>query len=313
MKALALDLGGVHAACAVVEDRTLVVSERIALRESTNLSCVLPRVSECLKRLLQDCGMQASECSGVAVSFCGIVSPHPAQILSTLGKYVDGPGLDLPLWAKNAFGIPIVIENDARMALLGEWYAGSVQGFEDAVMMTLGTGIGGAAMVGGRLLRGKHFQAGCLGGHLTVAYGGRQCKCGNIGCAEAEASTWALPAICREWPGFESSSLARENVIDFAVLFRHAKAGDRVACEVRDRCLRVWSSCAVSMAHAYSPEVIALGGGVMESASEILPVIEPWVHEHVWSPWGLVQVRRAKLGEKAALLGAVPLLQTILQ
>ncbi len=78
------------------------------------------------------------------------------------------------------------------MALLGERYAGAGRGFDDIVMTTLGTGIGGAAMIGGKLLRGKHAQAGCLGGHIPVKFGGRQCTCGAIGCAEAEASGWSF-------------------------------------------------------------------------------------------------------------------------
>ena len=70
---------------------------------------------------------------------------------------------------------------------------GAARGCDNVVMITLGTGIGGAAMIEGKLLRGKHAQAGCLGGHLPAKVGGRACTCGAIGCLEAEASGWALP------------------------------------------------------------------------------------------------------------------------
>ena len=98
------------------------------------------------------------------------------------------------------------IENDARMALLGERHAGAAAGCDNVVMITLGTGIGGAAMIEGKLLRGKHAQAGCLGGHLPAKVGGRQCTCGAIGCLEAEASGWALPLWRPEWKGFARQS-----------------------------------------------------------------------------------------------------------
>ena len=94
-------------------------------------------------------------------------------------------------------------------------------------MMTLGTGVGGAAMIGGRLLRGKHFQAGVLGGHLVADFEGRPCTCGGIGCVEAESSSWALPEICRATPGFEGSTLARRERLDFEALFACAARGRR--------------------------------------------------------------------------------------
>jgi glucokinase len=201
------------------------------------------------------------------------------------------------------------VENDARLALLGERYAGAARGFDDVVMMTLGTGIGGVAMVEGRLLRGKHYQAGVLGGHLPAAFDGRPCTCGAVGCVEAEASTWSLPRVAREAPGFAASALARAEAIDFEALFACAAAGDRVAVEVRDRCLRVWAAGAVGMIHAWDPEVLVVGGGVMRDAGAVLPFLEAQVHAHAWTPWGKVAVRAAALGDRAALLGAVPLLE----
>jgi glucokinase len=125
---------------------------------------------------------------------------------------------------------------------------------------------------------------------------------------EAEASTCALPGVCRSWPGFETSALREAAALDYQTLFALADAGDRVALEVRDRCRRVWAAGAVSLVHAYDPEVVVIGGGVMRSAAAVLPFIEEHVHRHAWTPWGRVEVRAAALGDRAGLLGAVPLL-----
>src|ERR1700728_2943400 len=81
----------------------------------------------------------------------------------------------------------------------------------------------GLAMMLGKLVRGAHAQAACLGGHLPVNYRGHKCACGNVGCAEAEASGWALPRIVRETPGFDKSSLAGVERIDFQALFAAAR------------------------------------------------------------------------------------------
>jgi glucokinase len=307
MKAMAVDIGGSHAACAVVEDRVVLAVEAVSL-EAAGLREAIAPIEAALRRALARAGLEASACSGLALGFCGVVDPSAGRVLSTNSKYDDAPGLDLLAWSRERFSLPFRIENDARLALLGERYAGAAQGFDDVVMMTLGTGIGGVAMIEGRLLRGRHFQAGVLGGHLPAAFDGRPCTCGGIGCVEAEASTWSLPQIARSWPGFGVSALARAPRLDFEMLFAEAAAGDRVASEVRDRCLRVWAAGAVGMVHAWDPELVVIGGGVMRDADAVLPFIESHVHRHAWTPWGEVGVRAAALGDGAALLGAVPLL-----
>ena len=309
MKALAVDLGGSHAACAVVAGERVLARETVSLEGARGLAGALPLIASALSRASSSAGVAVADCAGLALGFCGLVDPSRGQVLSTNAKYDDAPSLDLPGWCREVLGLPFRIENDARLALLGERAAGAARGFDDVVMMTLGTGIGGVAMIEGRLLRGKHFQAGVLGGHLVAAFDGRPCTCGGRGCVEAEASTWALPAIARETAGFEESALARAPRIDFEAVLAAAAAGDAVAVAVRERCLRVWAAGAVAMVHAWDPEVLVIGGGVMKRAGEVLPVIEAHVHEHAWTPWGKVAVRVAALGDAAALLGAVPLLQ----
>lgn len=308
MQALALDMGGTHIGCGVVEDDRLLAETSIASEGASSLRDLLPSVSKAFRRLLLEANTTASECSGIAIGFPGIVDARDGTIHSTLKKYEDAPNLDLAAWAKETFGLPIRIENDARMALLGEQYAGAGRGIADIVIMTLGTGIGSATILSGRLLRGAHAHAGCLGGHLTAKFDGRLCHCGNIGCAEAEAAGWSMPLVARAWPGFSESTLADKDSLDFRELFSHAAAGDAVAREVRDRCIRVWSANAVSLIHAYDPEIVLLGGGVMQSAAVILPAVQEYIDNHTWSTWGRAQVRAAELGNASALLGAVPLL-----
>jgi glucokinase len=163
-------------------------------------------------------------------------------------------------------------------------------------------------MIEGKLLRGKHAQAGCLGGHIPVLFNGRPCTCGGIGCAEAEASGWSLPAIVTDFPGASESSLSKYSHVSFKQLFEEAACGDRTALAIRDRCLNIWAADAVALVHAYDPEVIVIGGGVMESANVIIPYVEAHVHKYAWTPWGKVTVRPAELANNAALVGAVPLL-----
>lgn len=252
--------------------------------------------------------MEATACEGLALGFCGLADARIGRVVSTNKKYEDAPSIDFDTWCRQEFGLRFAIENDARMALLGERHAGAARGCDNVVMITLGTGIGGAAMIEGKLLRGKHAQAGCLGGHLPAKVGGRPCTCGAIGCLEAEASGWSLPFLASEWQGFSASKLAEQNNMDFKMLFELADAGDRVAVEVLEYCLKVWATGAVGLIHAYDPERIVMGGGVMRSAAVILPYIQAYVKQHAWTPWGKVEIVAAQLGNDAGLFGAIPLL-----
>lgn len=313
MHALALDIGGTHIGCGLVQDDRLLAQTSLQTDSTSRFAEVLPRVVDALTMLLQQVGVSAVQCSGIAIGFPGIVDARSSMICSTLKKFEDVLRVDLKQWASRAFGLPLRIENDARMAMLGEHFAGAAKGCSDAVMMTLGTGVGSATILSGKILRGAHAHAGCLGGHFTAKYDGRLCHCGNLGCAEAEASGWALPLIAKAWPGFEQSALRGLEALDFRELFTHAEQGDQVAREVCERCLNVWAANAVSLIHAYDPEVVVLGGGVMQSAGQIIPFVQQYVNQHTWSTWGKAQVRGAALGNAAALLGAVPLLQENMQ
>ena len=306
--AISIDLGGSHATVAVLQGDKLLGRREVELDHAQDLRPVLDIFAAAINDLLRELKMRPEECMGIALGFCGLADARSGRVTSTNKKYEDAPSIDFRAWSQQSFGLPFAIENDARMALLGERYAGAARGYHDVVMITLGTGIGGAAMIEGRLLRGKHAQAGCLGGHLPARIGGRPCTCGAVGCLEAEASGWALPLITKGWTGIEGSALAKLDKVDFRSVFELALSGDSVAREIRDYCIDVWSAASVGLIHAYDPELIVIGGGVMRSADVILPAVQTYVNQHAWTPWGKVKVVAAELGNHAGLFGAAPLL-----
>ena len=306
--AIGIDLGGSHATIALIKDEQILGSCHVSLDSAQPLRPALDVFAKSARKLLAELQMDATQCEGLALGFCGLADARIGRVVSTNKKYEDAPSIDFDAWCRQEFGLRFAIENDARMALLGERHAGAVRGCDNVVMITLGTGIGGAAMIEGKLLRGKHAQAGCLGGHLAARVGGRPCTCGAIGCLEAEASGWSLPFLAHEWPGFSASTLAGHDNIDFKILFELADAGDRVAVEVLDYCLKVWATGTVGLIHAYDPERIVIGGGVMRRAAVIIPYIQAYVNQHAWTPWGKVEIVAAQLGNDAGLFGAIPLL-----
>ena len=307
MAVLSVDLGGSHITVAVVVEGAALAMERCET-QARLLSTELPAVAAMAHRCLAACDADPSDIVGLALGFCGIVDAGSGEILSTLDKYTDAPSLDLHEWAKREFNLSLRIQNDACLALLGEVSTGAARGMRDVVMVTLGTGIGGAAMIGGQLLQSRHGQAGCLGGHLPVNFAGRLCACGAIGCAETEASTAALPWLLRRAPGFSQSALAQVAAPNFKALFEAADAGDSAARWVLDHCIKIWSVLTVALVHAYGPELVLFGGGVLERGNSLIDPIRSYVRHHVWrTSRGLPRIERAQLGQDAALIGGAGL------
>jgi len=305
MTVLAVDLGGSHATCGLVSGNQILVSREFDFLDARRLAPLLSALGESIQQLIE---LSNDPVSGIGLGFCGLVDRGRNRVASTNGKFVDAPDLDLSDWAKKEFGLPFILENDARLALRGEMAIGAAAGRTDVVMFTLGTGIGGVAAINGKPLYGRHGQAGVLLGHVPVADANCRCTCGGYGCAEAEASGWALANLCQRWPGFSDSELAGRT-INFESLFALAEAGDLVAVDVRDYCLKIWGRMTIAAVNAFDPELVIFGGGVMGSAGQIIPVIEQHVHRNAWTAWGKTQFAKAALGNQAALFGVPSLFE----
>jgi len=302
MFTLVADTGGTHIKLALMRDQSILGRESFAARSREGLARQLPRIAQGLEALCQAAGIDRGECSALAMAFPSLVDGE-GRVLAAYGKYTDAPRLDLPRWCRNTLRLPLILENDARMALLGEWQAGAGRGSDDLVMVTLGTGVGTAALIEGNIVRGRHGQAGVLGGHFTVQHNGRLCTCGNRGCPEAEASTSALPALAAESREYSTSPLSDLSCVDYASVFRLAREGDACAVSLKVRAIEIWSSLIVNLIHAYDPERVILGGGIMAGEAEFFPELERLVRARAHTPWGRVAIVRSELGDAAALFG----------
>jgi glucokinase len=291
---MVIDMGGTRLKLGFFRDTELEKFEVTASCALENFENTIRCIDSGIQGLLES--VHANSIDGIGLSMPGIIDTKTNKVLSVNEKYADSIRFDLNRWAKEKWNCRLVTENDARAALLGEWQEGAGKGIDNLVMMTLGTGIGGAALVEGKLLHGKHYQAGCLGGHFCIDFHGEQCNCGNRGCAETKGSSWVLPALAKagNYPVKD---------ISFEKLFREMRFGNPEATAILHTCMDAWSACAVNMIHAYDPEMLIIGGGVMKSGDLILPEIQAWVEKYAWTPWGKVSVKKAGLEDTAALYG----------
>jgi len=261
---LCIDFGGSEIKLGIVERGTPVRTDAVPAGDGD-----LEKVVAAAQALISDASPVAA---GIAVP--GVVDREAGTLVKAHGKHPGLSGFDLIAWARESFGLPAVIENDARAALVGEISTGSAAGARDAVLMTLGTGIGTAAVIDGTVLRGAHDHAGILGGHLTVDLDAGLCNCGNVGCAESIAGAWAIR---------RDLAARGDAVTDVREMFAAAEAGDGAAIALRDRAIRAWGATAVSLCHAYDPDVVILSGGILRAGGAVAAPIGAYVARHLWT------------------------------
>ena len=208
-------------------------------------------------------------------------------------------------------GLPVFVDNDTNMALIAEQRCGAAAGAADALMLTLGTGIGGAVFAGGRLYRGATGSAGELG-HVVIDMEGPPCQgnCPNRGCLEVMASGTAIGregalAGERNPESPLGQARAQARLVTGALVTELAHDGDPVAREVLELVGRRLGVGLASLANAFDPEVIVIGGGAIAADEMLLaPARSVLKIRALWPPRDNVRVVRAHFGEEAGMLGA---------
>lgn len=303
MITLSLDIGGTRMKLALLEDGKILLERMVDAYRDDKYQKNLDTAEREGKAMMAELGI--ARIDGLGIAFPGLVNPRDKVVVAANGKFVDAVGYDLKSWVARTFACPFILDNDANAALVGEVAYGCAQDTRDVVMMIFGTGVGAAAMMDGRLIRGKHFQAACIGGHMVIEAGpdATPCNCGNIGCMEANASSWALPLFARKDPLFPQSLLSRVEPIDYKNLKACADAGDALAKKLLQRSLDCWSANLCNLIVAYDPEVIVLSGGISRMGEDLRRPLQEHIDKYAWTPWGHPQVRLAEKPEASVVLG----------
>lgn len=306
---IALDIGGTSIKLAIVKQGEIVADSKIDVLDNSQLAPILPIIYEEANRLMTEARVAHTDVKGVGAAFPCIIDFKRGAILSDFVKYSDANDLDLHSWTKEMWNVPLVMENDARAALVGEWQYGQGQGVDNLVQMTFGTGIGTAVLIDGHVLRGSHYLAGNLGGHVTIDFHGDICSCGNIGCVEAVASTWALPSLIKRLK-INDEGLDIDKYLNYRSIFELASQGDEVATKLKDESIYTWGIAMINLVHSFDPERIIVSGGVMSAGDDLLSKFQEMLDQHTWLPSrGNVEVVMAAHRSTAALLGMDYLVQ----
>lgn len=302
MYCVAIDLGGTFIKIGLIKERILLDFITLSAHRE-RFSDNIDSIETSINSLLHKWGVKHEDLRGIGLAFPGMVNPIEKKVVSTNSKYDDAVNIDLSSWVYDNWRTFFVVDNDARLATVGEWQLGSGENSQNMVMMTIGTGIGTGVILDGRMINGCNYHAGSLGGHMIVDYRGRRCTCGNIGCVEAMASSFFLSDLIQCNPNL--SSKFKENAISygFKELFTLKREGDKDADLVCRECMNVWAAAIINYIYAYDPEVVVLGGGIMRSADIIIPYLKERIDKLVWSSGNKVKIKPSLLGDNAALFG----------
>lgn len=277
--AIGIDVGGTNMRAAQISPTGEILRKQ-SIAGSRDPAVALALIDD----LVREMGVDNAKAIGIGIP--GRVDGRTGEVFS--GGFLDLSGIDLKGRFEKTFARPTVVANDCSMALIGESRRGAAKGLRNAVMMTIGTGIGGAIIESGAIVNGKG-SAGQLG-HLVVNIDGRPCLCGQRGCIETESSGTSLRRHLDE-AGYGPD-------IRFEHVAIQAEAGDTTALGV----MRAWSgplrAAINTLSAAFDPDVVILGGGMGQAAMHALSFLPPL------KTWYGVEVRLAQLGDDAGVIGS---------
>ena len=313
---IGIDLGGTTMAAGLVnEDYEIVGKITWATR--------LPRPAEDLEKAMADLCREVAKQNGVdfsEVRYVGIGTPGSVNFTTgfvgynTNFNYYDwNLGTDL----EALLGCKVYVENDANAAAFGEYIAGGAKGYKDAVVITLGTGIGSGIILDGKILRGFNFAAGEMG-HTVIVKDGRKCNCGRHGCWERYASARALSedtkAAMREHRDTIMWDLVKDiDHVNAKTSFDAMEKGDALAKQVVENWMEYVGCGIANVVNTFEPEVICIGGGVSNQGETLLGPVRAYVEKetHDITTGRVPEIRACVLRNDAGVIGAAALADSI--
>ena len=308
MVVLGIDIGSAQVRAGMVDENGAILASR-AVPTPHDLDNLLFFLHDAIDWLSEAAGAPA----GAGVGSKGIVNPESTRVEKLHGTLHYLEGLCLSEVVGLPPDVPVFADNDARVAMAGEMVWGAARGRRDALLLMLGNGVGGAALVEGHLLRGHTGVAGHLG-HYTIDPDGAVCACGNRGCLETVFSARAIEA--EAWAAVHrgcSSSLTRlfrdqPRLASCRTVFQAASEGDEVSRAIVAKAIHKLAAAIAGLLHVFDPEVVILGGQVADAGEALLIPLQEEVWERSRGLLGReVPLVEQGVADKSGIVGAAGL------
>lgn len=300
----AVDLGGTHLRVALIDHTGRILHQ---LKQET------PKgdSAECVINALVGAAEKWNSSRDAVVAASIMV---PGAVDSEKAVVVQAPNLPslvnfgLKAELEQRLGWPVLLENDANAAAVGEMWLGAARHCRDVISVTLGTGVGGGIILDGRLWCGAHGSAGEIG-HTTVdPFSGVKCKCGNTGCLEMFASASAIVRMTRENLSLFPESVLKDDELSAVKVYEAGRKGDELALAVFRRFGMYLGIGLANLMNLIDPQIIVLTGGAVNGWDLFAPEMYRQVGERAFRATAQqVRIARAECGDNAGLLGAAHL------
>lgn len=293
MKVIGIDIGGTAVKGAVVNELGNCLKE---VELPTDIKRGKDSITKSLEAVIHELLKEHSDCRGIGIGTAGRVNADTGEIVFATANLPGWQGTTLGEYVKALTGLPVKVDNDANAALLGELWRGSHGNPHSAVMLTLGTGVGGANYINGSLSRGNGWNGGEYG-HTILVPGGISCNCGLAGCVEQYVSGSAFVKA--------ANKTGRGGFVHGAEVFDASNHGHPEARAAVENFIYYLGLTLYNVSAAIDPHLFILGGGVIHSSNLWWGALEKELRQYPIP----INIHPASLGNKAGIYGAAKLIQ----
>lgn len=302
-----VDLGGTKINGAISDLQGNILSQyTLPTNASEGEQAVLNRIIKVIEKVIEDGKKNVDDIKAIGIGSPGPLDARKGIIITTPNLPFKNFQLVKPIEEK--FNVPTFLDNDANVAAIGEFMLGAGKGTTNMIYITVSTGVGGGAIINGKIYRGSTSNALEIG-HTTVLPNGPKCNCGNFGCIEALASGTAIASQAKEAveAGLDTSLKNYDNITSYEV-FKEAEKEDKVSKDILDRSLEFLGIGVANIITSFDPEMVVIGGGVSKGGSIVFEKVQEVVNKRCFKAMSdYCKIVPAALGTDAGVVGAVAL------
>ncbi len=309
---IGVDLGGTNIAIGIVDENfNIVVKGKVPTNAGRPSDEIIADMAKLAAELVEKAGISFDD-----IAYAGIAAPGSVDPVNGVVKYCNNIKMfHYPIAEKLMSLIPVkkvYLENDANAAALAEAKAGAGKGCDDVVMITLGTGLGGGIVIGGKLYSGFNY-CGAEIGHMVIEHNGKPCTCGRKGCWEAYSSATGLINMTKDKLAVTKDTMMHKLVeenngkVSGRTAFQAARAGDKAGLEVVEEYISYLACGMVNIVNVFQPQVFCIGGGVCGEGDYLLTPLKEIIDRDQYgssSHDDKTVVKIAELGNDAGIIGA---------
>ena len=308
-----IDLGGTNIKAGIVDEQQHIIAEAsVPTNVERPYQDIIRDMAELVKTLLKQKGIGETQLKSI-----GIGSPGTIDAVHGVVLYSNNFGWEnVPLTEqlRQYFSCPIAVSNDANCAALGEVKAGAARHAKNAILLTLGTGVGGGIILDGKVFEGAHAGGAELG-HTSLICGGEPCTCGRKGCVEAYVSATALirdaKRAAQQHPESILNAMCQGDLshMNGKIPFDAAQDGDTVAEKVVNDYICYLGETITNFVNIFRPDIVLLSGGICNQGKKLTEPLETYIQDKCFggSKAFIPKVACAVLGNKAGIIGAANL------